>query len=86
MLIVNDLVVYGGDSFYSYKGIIESDRVVINLFKHTYTAHSFFGDHDKIELNLTFHSEAAGYLLKGNVQNLQTVSLVVKAKFIDQLP
>lgn len=86
LLIVNDTEVYGGDSFYSYKGIIESDRVIINLFKHTPIAHSFFGDFDKLKLNLNSHSEAGGYLLKGNVENLQTVPLVIKAKFIGQLP
>ena len=86
LLILNDPVVYGGDSFYSYQGVIESDRVIINLFKHTSTAHSFFGDYDKIKLNLVSHSASGGYLLTGNVENLQTVPLVVKAKFIGQIP
>ncbi len=86
LLIVDNDKIYGGDSFYSYKGTLESNILIINLFKHTATSHLFFGSHDKIKLNLICHSELGGYLLTGNVENLQTVQLVVHAKFIGQLP
>ena len=47
--------------------------------------HSFFGKLGKLRLNLICNPEPEGYLLKGKVENLQTVPLVIKAKFIGHL-
>jgi len=85
ILVVNHCIANGGDTIYSYSGSVEDDRVVLDLVKHNSEAHAFFGNLGKLKLNLTCHQEHEGYLLKGNVENLQTVPLVITAKYISQL-
>lgn len=85
ILVVNNSVANGGDGIYSYSGKIDDKKVILDLFKHNLEAHSFFGNFGKIKLNLAYHPEPQGYILRGNVENIQTVPLTVTAKFIGQL-
>ena len=82
ILTVNHCVLNGGDTIYSYSGSIKDNQVIIDLIKHNREVHSFFGNLGKLRLNLLCNPEPEGYLLKGKVENLQTVPLVIKAKFI----
>lgn len=82
ILVVNHSVLNGGDIIYSYSGSIKDNEVIIDLIKHNSEVNSFFGNFGKLRLNLLCNPEPQGYLLKGKVQNLQTVPLVIKAKFI----
>ncbi|OTG88875.1 GrlR family regulatory protein [Acinetobacter sp. ANC 3813] len=85
ILVVNHCIANGGDTLYSYSGSIKDDQAILYLVKHDSKAHSFFGDSVKLKLNLNCHPEPEGYLLRGNVENLQTIPLVIKAKFIGHL-
>ncbi|WP_333663103.1 GrlR family regulatory protein [Acinetobacter sp.] len=85
ILVVKDDLVNGGDSIYSYKGFIEEDRLILNLAKHNMDSHSLFGNLGVLKLNLVFHDDTQGYILKGNIENIQTVPLLVYAKFIGDL-
>ncbi len=85
ILIVNNGIANGGDTIYTYSGKLSDEQVILELSKHNIEAHSFFGNLGKLRLNLVCHPEPEGYLLKGNVENLQTVPLVIKAKFIGHI-
>ncbi|WP_111884538.1 MULTISPECIES: GrlR family regulatory protein [unclassified Acinetobacter] len=85
ILVVNNNIANGGDTIYSYTGEINDTQVVFEFIKHNIEAHSLFGNVGKLKLNLTCHPEPEGYLMKGNVENIQSVPLVIKAKFIGHI-
>ncbi|EKL55140.1 hypothetical protein J587_1759 [Acinetobacter baumannii 144107] len=39
----------------------------------------------EIKINLIFHKDSAGYLMNGNVENLQTIPLIVQAVCVGEL-
>lgn len=85
VLVVEDGLVNGGDATYSYNGTIDGNRLTLNLKKYNLDVHSFFGDSDLLRLHLIFHDDNQGYMLSGNVENMQSVQLLVQAKKIDEL-
>lgn len=85
ILVVDDSVVNGGDITYSYNGIIEENRLVLSLNKYNVNIHSLFGDFGSLKLNLSFQENNQGYILHGNVENLQSVPLLVQAKLIGKV-
>ncbi|MDO3664786.1 GrlR family regulatory protein [Acinetobacter higginsii] len=85
ILVVDDSVVNGGDTTYSYNGVIEENRLVLSLNKHNINIHSLFGNFGSLKLNLNFQEDNQGYILHGNVENLQSVSLLVQAKLIGKI-
>ncbi|MBJ9956132.1 hypothetical protein KTH73_04195 [Acinetobacter courvalinii] len=82
ILVVDDEIADGGDTTYSYNGYIEENRLILSLSKHNINVHSLFGGSGSLKLNLTFQEDNQGYMLHGNVENLQTVPLLVQAKLI----
>ncbi|MCH7392741.1 hypothetical protein MMP66_00430 [Acinetobacter dispersus] len=85
VLVVDDSKANGGDITYSYNGIIEENRLVLSLNKHNINIHSFFGDFGLLKINLSFHEDNQGYILHGNIENLQSVPLLVQAKLIGKV-
>lgn len=85
ILVVADERALGGDLIYVYKGEVEGNTLVLELTQHNQHAHSIFGNLNALKVNLNLYSESNGYILKGNVENLQTVPLIVDAKFIGDL-
>lgn len=85
ILVVDDSLVNGGDTTYSYNGIIEENRLVLSLNKHNLNVHSLFGNFGSLKINLSFKEDDQGYILHGNVENLQSVPLLVQAKLIGRI-
>ncbi|WP_336948755.1 GrlR family regulatory protein [Acinetobacter junii] len=84
-LVVQDGFANGADSTYSYNGKIEQDRLILTLNKYNYEVNSYFGTMSEIKINLNFHEDSLGYLMNGNVENLQTIPLIVQAVFVGNL-
>ncbi|EOR06414.1 hypothetical protein MMP65_19215 [Acinetobacter sp. ANC 3926] len=85
ILVVDDSLVNGGDTIYSYNGVIEENRLVLILNKHNVNVHSIFGNFGSLKINLSFQEDDQGYILHGNVENLQPVPLLVQAKLIGRI-
>ena len=85
ILVIEDDFANGGDDTYTYNGMIEEDRLILSLKKHNMDVHSFFGNFSLIKLNLNFIESNHSYILKGNVENLQSIQLIVQSKFIGEL-
>jgi len=85
ILVIENERALGGDLIYVYKGEVEENTLILELTQHNEHSHSVFGNLHILKINLNLHSESNGYILKGNVENLQTVPLIVAAKFIGDL-
>ncbi|CAA0252474.1 GrlR family regulatory protein [Acinetobacter baumannii] len=85
ILVVQDGFANGADTIYSYNGKIEQDRLILTLNKYNYDVDSYFGAMSEIKINLIFHKDSAGYLMNGNVENLQTIPLIVQAVCVGEL-
>ncbi|WP_288402248.1 GrlR family regulatory protein [uncultured Acinetobacter sp.] len=85
ILVIDDNLANGGDITYTYNGVVSENRLILSLKKHNLDVHSFFGNSGLLKINLNFHEDSQGYMLSGNVENMQSIPLLVQAKKIGEL-
>ncbi|MGG2096163.1 GrlR family regulatory protein [Acinetobacter haemolyticus] len=85
ILVVEDGLANGADSTYTYNGKFEESRLILGLNRYNFSVNSYFGNLGFIKVNLNFQEDDLGYVLTGNIENLQTIPLKVQAKFIGDI-
>lgn len=84
-VVVKDNKVNGGDYGFTYKGMIDGNKVTLHVSQHDRSVISVFGGVSAFNLDLAINEVGNNYVLQGTIVGMPSSVIQIQAKFIGDI-
>lgn len=85
VISIRDGALNGGDTGYTYQGVISNGKTTLQVKQHNNQVISVFEITGDFDVDLTFNDTDDGFEAKGNVQDQQELEIKIRGKYITDL-
>jgi T3SS negative regulator,GrlR len=85
VISIRDGALNGGDTGYTYQGIINDGKTTLQVKQHNDQVISVFEITGNFDVDLNFNDTEEGFEAEGRVQGSQDLAIKIKGKYIAEL-